>query len=166
LTKWYKTFLATWRPAGGVVRVVLVDEPAGWRAFFCNDLLATVADVLETIADRFSLEISFRDCKVVVGAGVGAGPLGVCERWGIPRLPLDVHADRGVGLGAPGGHLVDRSDSHWDSPLRRPSHADRRRPWRRALRGAELRAALRPRVTEAENQAAVERLLRLAAKQE
>ncbi|MDQ3167092.1 MAG: transposase, partial [Chloroflexota bacterium] len=32
-----KTFLATWRPAGGVIRVVLVDEPTGWRAYFCTD---------------------------------------------------------------------------------------------------------------------------------
>ena len=27
--KRYKTFLATWKPAGGVIRVVLVDEPTG-----------------------------------------------------------------------------------------------------------------------------------------
>src|SRR5262249_34085456 len=27
-TKRYKTFVATWRPAGGAIRVVLVDEPA------------------------------------------------------------------------------------------------------------------------------------------
>ena len=35
--KRYKTFVATWRPAGGVIRVVLVDEPQGWVAFFCTD---------------------------------------------------------------------------------------------------------------------------------
>src|SRR5262249_45591149 len=28
--KRYKTFLATWRPAGGAIRVVLVEEPTGW----------------------------------------------------------------------------------------------------------------------------------------
>ena len=28
--KRYKTFVATWRPAGGAVRVVLVQEPRGW----------------------------------------------------------------------------------------------------------------------------------------
>jgi hypothetical protein len=67
--KRYKTFLATWRPAGGVIRVVLVDEPTGWRAYFCTDPAATVADILTTVADRFSLEITFRDCKEVVGAG-------------------------------------------------------------------------------------------------
>jgi hypothetical protein len=27
--KRYKTFLATWRPATGLIRVVLVDEPTG-----------------------------------------------------------------------------------------------------------------------------------------
>src|SRR5207245_436661 len=32
-----KTFLATWRPACGLIRVVLVDEPAGWRAYFSTD---------------------------------------------------------------------------------------------------------------------------------
>jgi hypothetical protein len=53
----------------GVIRVVLVDEPTGWRAYFCTDPAATVADILTTVADRFSLEITFRDCKEVVGAG-------------------------------------------------------------------------------------------------
>ena len=28
-----------------------------------------MADILETIADRFSMEITFRECKQVVGAG-------------------------------------------------------------------------------------------------
>jgi hypothetical protein len=67
--KRYKTFVATWRPAGGAIRVVLVDEPTGWVASFCTDVSASVADILETMAARFSLEIAFRDCKEVVGAG-------------------------------------------------------------------------------------------------
>src|SRR3954451_14071866 len=46
VVKKYKTFLATWRPAGGVIRVVLVDEPTGWRAYFCTDPSASVADIL------------------------------------------------------------------------------------------------------------------------
>jgi hypothetical protein len=49
--------------------VVLVDEPTGWRAYFCTDPAATVADILTAVADRFSLEITFRDCQEVVGAG-------------------------------------------------------------------------------------------------
>jgi hypothetical protein len=163
VTKRYKTFLATWRPAGGVIRVVLVDEPAGWRAFFCTDPSATVADILTAVADRFSLEITFRDCKEVVGAGqqqvrfvwASVGAFHVClwtftmtEAW---------------AWGRPAAELVDRSASPWDSPLRRPSHADKRRAWRRALLGEEIRAVLHPGATEAEIQATAERLLRLAA---
>jgi hypothetical protein len=47
--------------------------------------------------------------------------------------------------------------------LRRASHADKRRAWRRALLGEEIRAVLRPRVTEEDIQATAERLLSLAA---
>jgi hypothetical protein len=67
--KRYKTFVATWRPAGGAIRVVVVDEPTGWVAYFCTDSAATVADTLGCVAERFSLETAFRDCKEVVGAG-------------------------------------------------------------------------------------------------
>ena len=147
VTKRYKTFLATWRPAGGVIRVVLVDEPTGWRAYFCTDPSASVADILTAVADRFSLEITFRDCKEVVGAGqqqvrfiwANIGAFHVClwtftmtEAWAWNR---------------PVAELVNRSDSPWDSPLRRPSHADKRRAWRRELLGEEIRAVLRPGVT-------------------
>ena len=161
--KRYKTFLATWGPVGGVIRVVLVDEPKGWIAFFCTDVSASVADVLTTVADRFSLEIAFRDCKEVVGAGqqqvrfmwANVGAFHVClwtftmtEAWAWSRATEE---------------LVDRSASPWDTPSRRPSHADKRRAWRRELLGEELRAVLRPGATEAEIQAAAERLLSLAA---
>ena len=163
VSKRYKTFLATWKPAGGVIRVVLVDEPTGWRAYFCTDASASVADILTAIADRFSLEITFRECKQVVGAGqqqvrslwASVGAFHVClwtftmtEAWAWSR---------------PAEALVDRSASPWDTPSRRPSHADKRRAWRRALLGEEIRAVLRPGVTEEEIQATAERLLSLAA---
>src|SRR5438067_5105559 len=67
--KRYKTFVATWRPAGGAIRVVLVDEPSAWVAYFCTVPEATVADVLTAVSNRFSLETCFRDLKEVVGAG-------------------------------------------------------------------------------------------------
>jgi hypothetical protein len=161
--KKYKTFLATWRPAGGAIRVVLVDEPAGWRAYFCTDTEASVADILGMVADRFSLEITFRECKQVVGAGqqqvrflwANIGAFHVClwtytmtEAWAWGRKAEE---------------LVDRSASPWDKASRRPSHADKRRAWRRELLGEEIREVLRPGVTEAEIQAAAERLLSLAA---
>jgi hypothetical protein len=161
--KRYKTFLATWRPAGRVIRVVLVEESTGWVAFFCTDPSATVADVLGTVADRFALEITFRDCKEIVGAGqqqvrfvwANIGAFHVClwtftmtEAWAWNQT-----ADA----------LVDRSDSPWDSAMRRPSHADKRRAWQRALLGEEIHAVLRLGVTEQEIQAAAQRLLSLAA---
>jgi hypothetical protein len=163
VVKRYKTFLATWRPAGGVIRVVLVDEPIGWRAYFCTDPSASVADILGAIAARFSLETTFRNCKEVVGAGqqqvrfvwASVGAFHVClwtftltEAW---------------AWGRPADDLVDRSASPWDTPLRRPSHADKRREWRRALLGEEIRAALCPGVTQREIQAVADRLLSLAA---
>ena len=161
--KRYKTFVATWRPAGGAIRVVLVDEPTGWVAFFCTDPTATVADILGCITDRFALEIAFRDCKEVVGAGqqqvrfiwASVGSFHLClwtftmtEAWAWGRS-----ADR----------LVDRSASPWDDLTRRPSHADKRRAWRRELLGEEIRAVLGLGMTEREIQAAAQRLLNLAA---
>ena len=56
VTKTIKTFLATWRPAGGVIRVVLVQEEDGWVAFFCADPQATPEEILEAMADRSALE--------------------------------------------------------------------------------------------------------------
>jgi hypothetical protein len=162
--KRYKTFVSTWRPAGGVIRVVLVGEPTGWVAFFCTDPTATVADVLESVAARFSLEVTFRDLKEVVGAGqqqvrrvrANVGAFHVClwtltmtEAWAWGR-----QADALVG---------HRAASPWDDGTRRPSHADKRRAWRRELQAEEIYAVLRPGLTEQEIRTAAERLLNLTA---
>ena len=53
--------------------------------------------------------------------------------------------------------------SPWDDPNRRPSHADKRRAWRRELLDNEIHGVLRPGVTEEEIRAVAERLLALAA---
>ena len=37
VVKKYKTFLATYKPVGGVIRVVLVREPDRWVAYFSTD---------------------------------------------------------------------------------------------------------------------------------
>lgn len=164
VVKRYKTFDATWRPAGGPLRVVLGDEPTGWVAFFCTDPTASVADVLGCVADRFSLETSFRDTKQVVGAGeqqvrhVGAsvGSFHLClwtftmtECWAWNRREAEL-----VGY---------RSASPWDAEPRRPSHADKRRGWRRELLEEEMQAALRSGVSAREILATAERPLDLAA---
>jgi hypothetical protein len=162
--KRYKTFVATWRPAGGAIRVVLLDEPKGWVAFFCTDPDATVADILVGIADRFTLETTFRDCKEVVGAGqqqvrflwANVGAFHVCL-WAFTMTEAWAWNRAETGLV---GH---RSASPWDAEPRRPSHADKRRAWRRELLAEEIRAALHPGVSERKIHAAAERLLNLAA---
>ena len=45
------------------------ERADGWVAFFCTDVKASVAEILATVADRFALETTFRDCKEIVGAG-------------------------------------------------------------------------------------------------
>src|SRR5262249_37645733 len=57
-----KTFLATWRPAGGLIRVVLVEEETGWLAYFSTEVAATAIDVLEAAAERSSIEIDQPQC--------------------------------------------------------------------------------------------------------
>ena len=162
--KRYKTFLATWRPAGGPIRVVLVDEPAGWVAYFCTDPAATAADVLTAVADRFSLETAFRDLKEVVGAGqqqvrfvwASIGSFHLCL-WAFTMTEA-------WAWGRPEGELVGhRAASPWDDGPRRPSHANKRRAWRRELLAEEIHAVLHPGVTERELAATAERLLNLAA---
>ena len=129
--KKYKTFLATYRPVGGVIRVVLVKECKGWVAFFCTAADATVAQVLEAYADRAALEQVFHDIKEVHGAGqqqvrnlwanVAAFNLTL---WGHTLLELWAWSQ-------PARKLADRRASPWDKPARRPSHADRLKALRR-----------------------------------
>ncbi len=163
-TKRYKTFVATWRPAGGAIRVVLVDEAPAWVAFFCTDPAASVADILEAVAARFSLETAFRDCKDIVGAGqqqvrrvpASVGAFHVCL-WTFTMTEAWAWGRDTDGLV---GH---RTASPWDDPSRRPSHADKRRAWRRELLAEEIKGVLRPGLTEQGIRAAAERLLNLAA---
>jgi hypothetical protein len=63
VVKKYKTFLATYQPVGGVIRVVLVRAPDRWVAYFSTDPDLSVAPILETVADRSALEQVFHDVK-------------------------------------------------------------------------------------------------------
>ena len=161
--KQYKTFLATWKPAGGLIRVVLVDEPTGWRAYFCTDASASVADILGLVADRFALEITFREVKQVVGAGQQQVRFLWSNTGAFPLCLWTYTMTEAWAWGREDKELVDRSGSPWDSSSRRPSHADKRRAWRREMLGEEIRATLRPGVTQEEIQATADRLLSLAA---
>jgi len=162
--KRYQTFVATWRPAGGAIRVVLVDEPDGWRAFFGTDPEATVADILGLVAGRFSLETCFRDLKQVVGAGQQQ----VRNRWAnVGAFHLCLWSFTMTECGAwdlTAEELVEhRQASPWDDQPRRPSHADKRRACRREFLVREMDATLRNATSRAEIRGLAERLLDLAA---
>jgi len=138
VTKTYKTFLATYRPAGGVIRVVLVKEPHGWFALFCTDPDASVVEILEAFADRATIEQDFHDVKEVWGAGQQQ-VRNIWTNLAVFQLNLWMHTL--VELWAwPSSHdeLVDRSDSPWDDAQRRPSHADRRKALRQWIMHNEL----------------------------
>lgn len=137
-TKTYKTFLATYTPVGGVIRVVLVKEDHGWLPFFCTDPVADVVDILEAFADRATIEQDFHDVKEVWGSGQQQ-VRNVWTNLGVNNLNLWMYSL--VELWAwnlPHEALCDRSDSPWDDALRRPSHANRRKALRQAVIRAEL----------------------------
>jgi hypothetical protein len=139
--KAYKTFVATWRPAGGAIRVVLTRESRGWRAFFCTDPGAGVADILTAVAARFALEESFKGLKEVWGAGQQQ-LRGLSANVGAYHFDLWLHTlVEAWAWGRRAGQLVDRSASPWDDRARRPSHADRRRAVQRACLKSEYQAA-------------------------
>ena len=131
VTKTIKTFLATYRPAEGVIRVVIVKEEKGCEYFFCTDQGATPRASLEAFADRAAIEQDFHDVKEVWGAGQQQ----VRNIWtnvAVFNLNLWVHTlVECWAWHKPADDLCDRSDSPWDDPQRRPSHADRRKALRR-----------------------------------
>ncbi|MBI1314662.1 hypothetical protein GC176_25495 [bacterium] len=62
--------MATYQPAGGLIRVVIVrQDQSGWRAFFSTDPDLPVSVMLECVADRAAIEQNFHDVKEVEGAG-------------------------------------------------------------------------------------------------
>jgi hypothetical protein len=163
VTKKVKTFAATWRPAGGVIRVVLVEEEDGWLPYFCTDPDASVVEVLEAAADRGAHEQAFKDMKEVWGAGqqqvrnldsnvaafhVNGWMYSLTEAWAWDR---------------PHEELVDRSACPWDDDARRPSHADKRKALQREVLHGEISKALAGRPTKAEIRQLIESLLDLAA---
>lgn len=140
-TKRVKTFLATWRPVGGVIRVVLVEEEdRTWRALFCTDPDASVADIVQTAMDRWGIEQNFHDLKETEGiaqvqlrryfANVGALNLNL---WVHTMIEL-------WGWGRDASGLSDRSGSPWDDATRRPSHTDRRKSLQREMLREEFQA--------------------------
>ena len=150
--KRYKTFVATWRPAGGRSGWCWWTSRTGGSRSSAPTRPRRVADILGSRRRPVPLEIAFRDVKEVVGAGqqqvrfvwASVGAFHVClwtftmtEAWAWGR--------------AEEGWWATGRASPWDDEPRRPSHADKRRAWRRELLAEEIRAVLRPGADRAGN---------------
>jgi hypothetical protein len=138
VTKVYKTFLATYRPVGGLIRVVIVLEDHDWFPFFSTDPHATAVEIIEAFADRATVEQDFHDVKEVWGAGQQQ----VRNIWtnvAVYHLNLWIHTlVEFWSWNRPQGELCDRRLSPWDDVHRRPSHADRRKALQRQIMEREL----------------------------
>jgi hypothetical protein len=138
VTKTYKTFLATYEPACGLIRVVLVKEVDGWVAYFCTNVDASVQEILEAVADRSAIEQNFHDIKEVHGAGQQQ----LRNYWAnIAAFNLTLWWHTLIELWAwnkTHKQLTDRTSRPWDNPERRPSHADRRNALRRQCLANEI----------------------------
>jgi hypothetical protein len=161
--KKYKTFLATYEPVAGVIRVVLVKEANGWVAYFCTNVDATVAEILEAVADRAAIEQDFHDLKEVHGTGEQQ----VRNYWAnLAAYHLTMWWHTLIELWAwdkPHEELTDRSASPWDEVSRRPSHADRRNALRRACLQEEFRRIKAAGGMQRKTRRLWQRLLKLVA---
>jgi hypothetical protein len=138
VTKLYKTFLATYRPAGGVIRVVIVLEDHDWLPFFSTDPEATAVQIIEAFADRATIEQDFHDVKEVWGTGQQQ-VRNIWTNLAVYHLNLWMHTLVELwSWNRPHGKLCDRSQSPWDDADRRPSHADRRKALKRRIMEQEL----------------------------
>jgi len=160
----YKTFLATSRIVGGVVRVVLLEHGSGtWAAYISTDPEMGVEAILRVVSDRWAIEEHFHDVKEIWGAGEqqvrsvwsSVGCWNLCG-WLYDLVEL-------ASWDLPAEQLVDREDRPWDNPARRPSHADRRRRIAREMLRDALLKDLPPAPDEAKIKERFERLLSLAA---
>jgi hypothetical protein len=163
VSKTIKTFLATYPPAGGMIRVVIVKEQDGWLPLFSTNPEATVEQILEGAADRNAHEQTFKDVKEVWGAGeqqvrnvyANVGAFNVCcwmystvEAW---------------AWELPDAEIVDRSKSPWDDPSRRASHQDKRKALQQQILRQEIDEALSGQPNPQRIRELAERLMGLAA---
>jgi hypothetical protein len=163
VVKTIKTFEATWRPAGGRIRVVLVREKGGWLAYFCTDPSMTAEAILAAMADRGAIEQLFHDVKEVWGAGQQQ-VRNVYANIGAFTVNLVLYSVVEAWAWACAEEtLVDRSRCPWDSAARRPSHADKRKAVQSEILAKEIQAALGQRTKREQFQELARRLLHLAA---
>jgi DDE superfamily endonuclease len=162
VTKTIKTFLATWKPAGGVIRVVLVKEEDDWLPFFAVGPQVSAVEILEAMADRGAHEQMNKDVKEVWGAGQQQ-VRNIHSSEGCFNLNLWLYSlVEAWAWDKEEEELADRSASPWDSEPRRPSHQDKRKALQREVLRGEIEATLAGRPSEEQIRALVDRLMGLA----
>jgi len=158
-----KTFEATWRPAGGRIRVVLIREEHGWLALFSTDVTLSAEEILTAAADRFSIEQDYHDLKEVEGLGQQQ----LRDIWanvGAFHISAWLHTLTELWAWDQSRELIsDRSDSPWDDPTRRPSHADRRKALQRQNLHQEFRRVTAGQLLTQEIREFVAHVIRRAA---
>lgn len=163
IIKTIKTFLASYPPADGLIRVVIVKEDHGCQFFFGTDPEATPRAIVEAFADRAAIEQDFHDVKEVWGAGQQQ----VRNIWtNVAVFNLNLWVQTLVECWAwhkPAEEIRDRSDSPWDDPERRPSHADRRKALRRQTLQNEYSLLSAAHRASSKIRSLYQRLLQLAA---
>jgi DDE superfamily endonuclease len=163
VVKTIKTFEATYKPAEGRIRVVLVKETHGWLPYCSTDPAMPATTILEQVADRGALEQDYHDLKEVEGTGQQQ----VRNIWAnIGAFHLTMWAHCLTELWAwfqPREALCDRSDSPWDDPQRRPSHADRRKALQRSCLAEEFSHLQRHQPVASEIQRFIAGLIHQAA---
>ena len=101
VVKKYKTFLATYKPVGGVIRVVLVaGEPDRWVAYFSTDPDLSVASILLETGGLL-LGVGAGLSRRQGGSWSGTATIAPCvgQRGGVEPDRLVAHAGGAVGLG-------------------------------------------------------------------
>jgi hypothetical protein len=141
--KQYKTFLATTKLIGGMVRIVIIREPNGsWVPLMSTNVNLSVKEIIESYSDRYSIEENYQELKQTwqmespqvrnLYANIGVFHLCVWMYSMVQLWSWDKKHD----------DLCDRSTSPWDDPTRRPSHADRCRALRRKFLHEKLNHVL------------------------
>ena len=138
VVKKIKTFEATYEPAGGRIRVVLVQEPGRLAALFQHRPGHARHHHLGAKGRPWDVGEDYHDLKEIEGTGQQQ----LRNIWAnIGAFHLTMWAFCLTELWAwfqPKEAFCNRSDSPWDDPQRRPSHADRRKALQRSCLAEEF----------------------------
>jgi SRSO17 transposase len=163
VVKKIKTFEATYKPALGRIRVVLVKEAHGWLPYFSTDPDLSAATILEQVADRGTVEQDNHDLKEVEGTGQQQ-LRNIWANVGAFHMTLWAHSLTELWAWfQPREALCDRSDSPWDDAQRRPSHADRRKALQRSCLAEEYSYLVRRQPVASEIHRFITKLIHQAA---